>query len=664
MPRGRKTDGNSRSSLKAKYDAHNVVLDKTYGAWADLRRELSDSRTVIEERKALLDKFARCSDSQSAFLLLDDYFEQISLSRRDFAGNDWWTNLLKSKGKARLEAIALLFLRAKRPLPAELMAYTNRDRLAALEEAEKMIIEDAVEDYVIYAYFELDHPRRCYVGKTLQSRAEQRDQEHRSGESGAPKFNAFVQNEIIYGNRDFDEVLRYEVLEHFTGTAQECAEKEGEHIRRKNSIENGWNLKPEGTGNGLLFPSPTPSQHKNRPQLRRSKLHIQGDLGEEIIQDAIEFGLEQSILEKDKEYTLQELKTLIAKSYVAHANKTLNLTVQEPSPDEIKSVLNDWTKLKNSKNFYNLQKWWEGQLKKSGFERPLDWKNIPNIIREAYEKAPSYSPIIHWLKGDLSMPTDALFERLPKLDKKWACYNTSPDDDDVWRLIKSAYLAKFPNTLQEIAEKEEAARLEREKEEQARIQRELRIQEAKEIEQERLQREREEQARREKESAKEREKESMTWWDRFCKWLWGYEYDKQMPPHDITHPKPQHDLPKSTETLKERIARWGLQIPPEIYDQLHQFEEYSINVISTMDDILDDLKSASDDDAKQDALISAKSTIASFYPKDDPAVIALDRFNAAQLKQWVRASKRHHENFIKTGIRKHTEALLNEWREK
>ena len=156
----------------------------------------------------------------------------------------------------------------------------------------------------------------------------------------------------------------------------------------------------------------------------------------------------------------------------------------------------------------------------------------------------------------------------------------------------------------------------------------------------------------------------MTWWDRFCKWLWGYEYDKQMPPHDITHPKPQHDLPKSTETLKEKIARWGLQIPPEIYDQLHQFEEYSINVISAMDDILDDLKSASDDDAKQDALISAKSIISNFYPKDDPAVIALDGFDEPQLKQWVRASKRHHENYIKTGIRKHAEALLNEWREK
>ena len=465
MPKGRKTDGNSRSPLKAKYDAHNVVLDKTYGAWADLRRELSDSRTAIEKRKALLDKFARCSDSQSAFLLLDDYFEQISLSRRDFAGNDWWPNLLKSKGKARLEAIALLFLRAKRPLPAELMAYINRDRLAALEEAEKMIIEDAVEDYVIYAYFELDYPHRCYVGKTLLSRAEQRDQEHRSRESGAKKFNAFVQTEFIYGDRDFDEVLRYEVLEHFTGTAKECAEKEGEHIRRKNSIENGWNLKTEGTGNNnpeLPLPLSTASQHRNRPQLKRSKLHIQGDLVEEIIQDAIEYGLEESIIERNKNYNFQELKTLIAKSYVAHENQTLNLTVKEPSPDEIKSVLNDWTKLENNKNTQFGVRWWIEQLKASGFERPFDLKRIFKITREAFEKADSDYPIVHWLKGNCPVPTVAPFEKIPKLNRKWACYNTSPDDD-VWRLIREAFLAEYPNTLQEIAEKEEAARIEKEK---------------------------------------------------------------------------------------------------------------------------------------------------------------------------------------------------------
>ncbi len=123
--------------MNAKYDSHNVVLDKTYGALADLRRELSDSRTDVEERKALLEKFSKCNDSQRAFLLLDDYFEQLSLTRKDFAGEEWWPKLLSCKGKARLEETALLFLRANRPLPTELMAYANWDRLAEVEEAEK-----------------------------------------------------------------------------------------------------------------------------------------------------------------------------------------------------------------------------------------------------------------------------------------------------------------------------------------------------------------------------------------------------------------------------------------------------------------------------------------------------------------------------------------------
>ncbi len=137
MPRGRKIASSSRSTTSAKYDAHNVVLDKTYGAWADLRRELSDSQTAVEERKGLLEKFSKCTDSQRAFLLMDDYFERISLSRKDFAGEEWWPKLLATKGKARLEETALLFLRANRPLPTELMAYANWDRLAEVEEAEK-----------------------------------------------------------------------------------------------------------------------------------------------------------------------------------------------------------------------------------------------------------------------------------------------------------------------------------------------------------------------------------------------------------------------------------------------------------------------------------------------------------------------------------------------
>ncbi|MCS1408590.1 MAG: RNA polymerase-associated protein RapA [Verrucomicrobia subdivision 3 bacterium] len=137
MPKGRKTASNRRSTTSAKYDDYNGVLDKTYGAWADLRRELSDSQTAVKERKTLLEKFSKCTDSQRAFLLLDDYFELISLSRKDFAGDEWWPRLLACKGNARLEETALLFLRTNRPLPTELMAYANWDRLAELEETEK-----------------------------------------------------------------------------------------------------------------------------------------------------------------------------------------------------------------------------------------------------------------------------------------------------------------------------------------------------------------------------------------------------------------------------------------------------------------------------------------------------------------------------------------------
>ena len=137
MPRGRKATKKKTSTLNTKYDANNIVLDKTYGAWADLRRELSDSKTDLADRRELLEQFAQCQDSQRAYLVLDDYFERLSLSRRDFVGPDWWDRMLEVKGDRRLEEIALLFLRAKRPLPTELMAHANFDRLAEVEEAEK-----------------------------------------------------------------------------------------------------------------------------------------------------------------------------------------------------------------------------------------------------------------------------------------------------------------------------------------------------------------------------------------------------------------------------------------------------------------------------------------------------------------------------------------------
>src|SRR5512137_103623 len=127
----------SRSAQASKYDAHNTVLSKTYGALADLRRELADSKAAVTEREELLRSFAACPDSQRAWLLLEDYFEKLSLSRRDFPATDWWPRMLAATGKARLEEVAFLFLRANRSLPNELVPHANRERFARVEAAEQ-----------------------------------------------------------------------------------------------------------------------------------------------------------------------------------------------------------------------------------------------------------------------------------------------------------------------------------------------------------------------------------------------------------------------------------------------------------------------------------------------------------------------------------------------
>jgi hypothetical protein len=126
-----------RCAQGSKYDAHHTVLSKTYGALADLRRELSDSKAAVNEREELLNSFAICGDSQRAWLLLEDYFEKLSLSRKDFPSEEWWPRLLASQGKARLEEVAFLFLRAQRSLPTELAPYGSLDRFAQAEQASR-----------------------------------------------------------------------------------------------------------------------------------------------------------------------------------------------------------------------------------------------------------------------------------------------------------------------------------------------------------------------------------------------------------------------------------------------------------------------------------------------------------------------------------------------
>src|SRR6266478_1796078 len=132
-----KNERSARFAGATKYDAHHTVLSKTYGALADLRRELADSKTRVAEREEILRLFSTCADSQRAWLLLEDYFEKLSLSRKNFASHEWWPRLVAAQGKARLEQLAILFLRTHRPLPTELLSYSNAGRFAEIEQAER-----------------------------------------------------------------------------------------------------------------------------------------------------------------------------------------------------------------------------------------------------------------------------------------------------------------------------------------------------------------------------------------------------------------------------------------------------------------------------------------------------------------------------------------------
>ncbi|HET7624282.1 MAG TPA: ATP-dependent helicase, partial [Verrucomicrobiae bacterium] len=128
---------NISRTRSTKYDAHQKVLSQTYGALADLRRELSDSKSAVAEREDILRNFCSCPDSQRAWLLLEDYFEKLSLSRKDFPAADWWPRLLAAQGHNRLEELAFLFLRAHRTPPPELAPHANLNRFAEIEEAEQ-----------------------------------------------------------------------------------------------------------------------------------------------------------------------------------------------------------------------------------------------------------------------------------------------------------------------------------------------------------------------------------------------------------------------------------------------------------------------------------------------------------------------------------------------
>src|SRR3984885_1459528 len=104
----RKSNAPAATGSTTKYDAHHHVLSKAYGAQADLRRELADSKAAVAQRTEILKIFADCGDPQRAWLLLEDYFEKLSLTRKDFGTQEWWQRLVTAKGKKRLEETAIL----------------------------------------------------------------------------------------------------------------------------------------------------------------------------------------------------------------------------------------------------------------------------------------------------------------------------------------------------------------------------------------------------------------------------------------------------------------------------------------------------------------------------------------------------------------------------
>lgn len=118
-------------------------------------------------------------------------------------------------------------------------------------------------------------------------------------------------------------------------------------------------------------------------------MKTKGVLTESFVQPAINYGLDNGIIEKDKEYNLQELIVLIATAHLASFNSALNIN-EKPSVDEIKSVANDLNTEKRNA-YWN----WERQLKTS-FHRPISVvRSIANIEREQ-----DWHALVEWFESD------------------------------------------------------------------------------------------------------------------------------------------------------------------------------------------------------------------------------------------------------------------------
>lgn len=111
---------------------------------------------------------------------------------------------------------------------------------------------------------------------------------------------------------------------------------------------------------------------------------------------------------------------------------------------------------------------------------------------------------------------------------------------------------------------------------------------------------------------------------------------------NIVYPKLQRVM-QVTQAISERMNEYAPQ-------------KFSQSIVSVMDDILDAFKSASGEDEKQSVLVAARIAITSIISREWAYFENIYSCNESQLKQWVRATKRDHENYLKTGLRKEADA--------
>ena len=168
MPSNKKSKNNKNyKTSDPRYDVENSVFEKTYGALAELRRQLSDSKSAIQERTELLRLFANCRDLQRAWILLEDYFQKLQISRKDFDSiPDWWQRVVSKFGNERLEELCLIFYRSHRPLPTELSEWADPERLAKAELEENLTrIATDTESWLIAPDETIESPKASIIAR-------------------------------------------------------------------------------------------------------------------------------------------------------------------------------------------------------------------------------------------------------------------------------------------------------------------------------------------------------------------------------------------------------------------------------------------------------------------------------------------------------------------